>query len=261
MPDYSIQSFPKSRLASIDVCEIGRQKHHVVALLEIDVTESRAKIKDYKKEKGRISFTGWLLKAISYTIQEHARVAAFRKGKNQLLVFNDIHLSVLVEKEFDGQKVPFPVLVEKAGEKSIEEISRQILQAKQEPLSEQAIVLQRRSNRMEKLYYHLPGFARRTVWRYLLRHPRTAFPKMGNVSVTSIGMIGRVNGWFVPIAIHPVAFGIGSIIRKPSVIDDQIKVREILNMTVLLDHDVIDGAPMARFISDLTRNIENGIFL
>jgi pyruvate/2-oxoglutarate dehydrogenase complex dihydrolipoamide acyltransferase (E2) component len=32
-------------------------------------------------------------------------------------------------------------------------------------------------------------------------------------------------------------------------------------MTVLLDHDVIDGAQMARFISDLSKNIERGIKL
>jgi pyruvate/2-oxoglutarate dehydrogenase complex dihydrolipoamide acyltransferase (E2) component len=29
-------------------------------------------------------------------------------------------------------------------------------------------------------------------------------------------------------------------------------------MTILLDHDVIDGVPMARFISDLVDNIEKG---
>lgn len=49
--------------------------------------------------------------------------------------------------------------------------------------------------------------------------------------------------------------------KKLVVIDDKIEIGEILNMTVLLDHDVIDGAPMARFIKELSKNIENGIFL
>ncbi len=35
----------------------------------------------------------------------------------------------------------------------------------------------------------------------------------------------------------------------------------MLNMTILLDHDVMDGAPMVRFISALTKNIESGIEL
>jgi pyruvate/2-oxoglutarate dehydrogenase complex dihydrolipoamide acyltransferase (E2) component len=84
---------------------------------------------------------------------------------------------------------------------------------------------------------------------------------MGNVSITSLGMVGKINGWFIPISIHPICFGIGSIIKKPVVKDDKIEIGEILNITVLMDHDVVDGAPMARFIKDLSKNIENGIFL
>jgi len=95
----------------------------------------------------------------------------------------------------------------------------------------------------------------------MLKHPRFAFSKMGNVAITSIGMIGNVNGWFIPTSVHPVCFGIGKISKKPVVVNDKVEIREILNMTVLLDHDVIDGAPMARFLSVLTDNIENGIGL
>ena len=32
----------------------------------------------------------------------------------------------------------------------------------------------------------------------------------------------------------------------------------MLNMTILVDHDVIDGAPMVRFLDDLTNFIETG---
>lgn len=49
--------------------------------------------------------------------------------------------------------------------------------------------------------------------------------------------------------------------KKNVVIDDKIEIGEIINFTVLFDHDVIDGAPMARFINELSKNIENGIFL
>lgn len=65
-------------------------------------------------------------------------------------------------------------------------------------------------------------------------------------------------GWFIHKSIHPLSFGIGSILKKPVVIDNQVKVRDVLNMTILSDHDVIDGAPMVKFLNDLTKNIENG---
>ena len=95
----------------------------------------------------------------------------------------------------------------------------------------------------------------------MLKDPQTTFEKMGNVSITSIGMIGGAGGWFIPISIHPVCFGIGRISKKAIVVKDEIVIREILNMTVLMDHDVIDGAPMARFISKLSENIEKDIIL
>ena len=91
----------------------------------------------------------------------------------------------------------------------------------------------------------------------MLRSPKFAFSKMGNVSVTSVGMMGQINGWFIYKAVHPISFGIGSVLKKPMVVNDEVKIREILNATILIDHDVVDGAPMVRFLKDLTRNIEN----
>ncbi|TAL61707.1 MAG: dehydrogenase [Bacteroidetes bacterium] len=261
MAEYKILKFPKTRIATFDVCEIGRRKHHIAAMIEIDVSGAREKIRRYKKEINKISFTGWLIKAISHTVKDHELAAAYLKGKRKVMIFNDINVSILVEKELNGQKIPVPLIIEKANERSIESISKQIIDAKSEVLTEKDIVLQRKSGHIEGLYYLLPGFIRRFIWRYMLKHPRLVFNKMGNVAITSVGMMGNINGWFIPTSVHPVCFGISSIIKKPVAIDNKIEIREILKMTVLLDHDVFDGAPMARFIRDLSKNIENGIGL
>lgn len=261
MNDYRIREFPKSRIASVDVYETGRRKHHVVALIEVDVTDSREKIKRYRKEVGRISFTGWLIKAISITIKNNDSVAAFLKGKRRLMIFNDINVSVMVEKEINGQKVPLPLVIKNADNKSIESITKELDTARKQVLSEKDIVLQSGSTPLERLYYFLPGIIRRYIWRYLLRHPNLVFKKMGNVAVTSIGMVGNISGWFIPTSVHPLCFGISSIVKKPGVVNDKIEIRQMLNLTILLDHDVIDGAPMARFIKELTGNLGNGIAL
>lgn len=258
MSTHKTTRFPASRIASIDVCAIGKQKHHVPALIEIDVTLPREKIRQHKINKNRISFTAWLIKVISLTIMKHQITAAFLKGKRQAVVFEDVNVSLLVEKEVNGHKVPMPMIIEKAHEAKMEAITRQIADARQQKLSEKDIVLQQRSGKWERIYYHLPGFIRKQVWKYMLKRPGLVFKKMGNVAITSIGMMGSVKGWFIPISIHPVCFGISAITKKPMVINDQIVIREVLSMTILMDHDVIDGALMARFISDLTRNIENG---
>ena len=261
MTEYKIHKFPKSRIATNDVCSIGLTKHHIAALIEIDVSVSRGKIKELNKRNNKISFTAWLIKVISLTIKNYENVSSYLLGKRKIMVFDDINVSMLVEKDLNGERVPIPLLIERAHELDIESIAAQIWEAKDKKLTDKDIVLQKRSTRYERYYYILPGLIRRYFWRYLLNHPKIAFKKMGNVAITSIGAKGKSNGWFIPIAVHPVCFGIGNISKKPVVMNDQIEIREILNMTVLLDHDVVDGADMARFISQLSDNIESGVGL
>lgn len=262
MVKYKIQRFPKSRIATIDVSEIGKRKHHVTGLIELDVTNSREKIRGYNHHNSKkISFNAWMISVISHTVRQYETASSYLNGKTKLMIFEDINVSFVVEKDLNGQKVPIPLIIEKANEKSLETIALQINEAKNEQLTENDIVLQKHASRLERIYYGLPGFIRRYFWIYLLRHPKLAYKKMGNVAITSIGMMGQVKGWFVPIPIHPVCFGLSSIVKKPMVVDDKIEIREILNMTILIDHDVMDGAPMARFISELSKNIENGFNL
>lgn len=259
MVDFKVKSFPGSRIATNDICTLGVRKHHIAALLEIDVTEIRKKLRGYGEESHNISFTAWLLKVICVTVMEQRDVAAFMAGKKRVMVFENINVSLLIEKDIEGEKVPIPLMIENANERSAAEIGDLINVARNKKLSAKEIVLHKKPGKLEGLYYLLPGALRRLFWKYLLRHPRMAFGKMGNVAVTSVGMLGKVNGWFIPISVHPLCFGIGGILRKALVIDDKIEIREVLNMIVLLDHDVVDGGLMTRFVKRLTENIENAI--
>ena len=53
----------------------------------------------------------------------------------------------------------------------------------------------------------------------------------------------------------------GGIAKKPGVIGDKIEIREYLSMTIMFDHDVVDGAPAARFVARLTDLVENAFGL
>ncbi|MBN2399662.1 MAG: 2-oxo acid dehydrogenase subunit E2 [Candidatus Aminicenantes bacterium] len=259
---YKTVEFPRSRIATFDIGAIGKEKHYVTALLELDVTEARRKIRAARRTSGqKLSFNGWLLKAIAETIGKYPEVAAYRCGRRKLIVFDDVDISIIVEKEINGTKVPLPLVIGKANEKSAAAISAEIEKARTKELSKERMVLEQGASLPKRLYYFLPGAMRRLAWRIMLRRPRFVFGKMGNVVVSSVGMMGRVNGWFVQTSVHPLSFGIGAITRKPVAAGDEIWIGEVLHMTVLLDHNAIDGAPMARFIKALTENIENGIGL
>jgi pyruvate/2-oxoglutarate dehydrogenase complex dihydrolipoamide acyltransferase (E2) component len=46
--------------------------------------------------------------------------------------------------------------------------------------------------------------------------------------------------------------------RKPAVIEERVEPRDLLDLTVAFDHDVVDGAPAARFVKRLVELIESG---
>lgn len=255
---YSFKEIARSRIATFDIFSVGILRHHIQALLEFDVTESRRKIREIRKQGQKVSFNGWLVHSIAKVLQSHPEAAAYVYNKKKLIIFNDIHVAMLVEKNLGEKRVPIPMVIERANGKTAEEITLEIEQAKSQPLGPEDIVLQKKAARMEKMYYHMPGFIRRKFWQILLKNPKSAFKKMGNVAITSVGTAGKINGWFIHKSVHPVSFGIGSILQKPVVINNEIKIREILNMTILVDHDVLDGAPMVRLLDDLRKAFENG---
>lgn len=258
--DFVFTSIQQSRIATFDIFSVGLLKHHVYALLEFDVTESRKKLHTLRKSGVNVSFNAWLIKVISAILYKHPEASAYLYNKKKLILFNDINISILVEKKIGDKKVPIPVVIEKASQKTALEIAMEIESAKKQELSDNEIVIDRKAGLSERLYYHLPGFLRRAVWRFMLGNPKIAYKKMGNAVITSVGMIGKINGWFIQKSVHPVSFGVGSVLKKAVVIDNEIKIREVLNMTILVDHDVIDGAPMVRFLNELTKSIETGEF-
>jgi pyruvate/2-oxoglutarate dehydrogenase complex dihydrolipoamide acyltransferase (E2) component len=258
--EFIYRPVPRSRIATFDTFSIGLKKHHVPALLEFDVTESRRKLQESRRGGVNISFNGWIIKVIGSVLKEHPEAAAYLRGKRRLMIFSDINISILVEKLINGEKVPIPLVIEKANTKSAQEITAEIENAKSQEITSDNIVINRQRSLSERIYYHLPGFVRRLIWNMMLANPGFAYKRMGNAAVTSVGMIGKVNGWFIHRSVHPVSFGIGSVIKKPVVIDNEVRIRDILNMTVLVDHDLTDGAPMVRMLKDLTNYIEAGAF-
>lgn len=74
-------------------------------------------------------------------------------------------------------------------------------------------------------------------------------------------MFGGGVGWGLPSSInYPIGLTLGSVARQPGVVmredGERIEVRELLAVTVSMDHDVIDGAPAARFLARLRELIE-----
>ncbi len=257
---YKIERFPASRLATIDIGIISHNRNSIKALIELDVTDARSMIREKKKNNEDISFNAWLIYCISKTVEQNKAIHAIRKGKQNIVVFNDVDISIMIEKTLEGKKVPLPYVIRKANEKSIAAITEEIRAAqKQSIINEGNYVLGEMKNKyLMKFYYRLPAFLRRGVWGKMLHNPFITKQNMGTVMITSVGMMGKINGWVIPESIHPLAFAVGSVIKKPGIKNNKIEIREYLNLTVSVDHDVIDGAPAIRALSKLINHIEKG---
>jgi pyruvate/2-oxoglutarate dehydrogenase complex dihydrolipoamide acyltransferase (E2) component len=92
----------------------------------------------------------------------------------------------------------------------------------------------------------------------LFENPQLVKDYYGTVLVTSIGMFGTGSFWGIPVPNHSLQLTLGGIGEKPGVVEHRVEVREYLSVTISFDHDIIDGAPAARFIQRLKELIENG---
>jgi pyruvate/2-oxoglutarate dehydrogenase complex dihydrolipoamide acyltransferase (E2) component len=54
---------------------------------------------------------------------------------------------------------------------------------------------------------------------------------------------------------------VGSISEKLVLVNDKIETREILHLTASFDHEIVDGAPAARLMKDLSAKVESGKIL
>ncbi len=257
--------YPSSRRLTFDVGKIGLAKHHVRALLEVDVTEARRLIKQSRHSGRKVSFTAWLIKTIADCVALHPPVAGLNDAKhNRVLVFEDVDISIVVEKEVDGTRVPLPYVIRKADKKPLCEIQTEIEAAKAQTVKGEGdyVLGEGKSALGMRLFVRLPQWLRLILMRLLvLNHPQRVKDMMGIVMITTVGMVGHTRGWIMPFGMHPLCLAFGSLNEQAAVYKGEIQKREILHLTVLIDHDVIDGVPAARFVDDLVKKMQTGFGL
>jgi 2-oxoglutarate dehydrogenase E2 component (dihydrolipoamide succinyltransferase) len=79
----------------------------------------------------------------------------------------------------------------------------------------------------------------------------------GTFTITNPGAFGALFG--MPIINQPqlAILGVGSVEKRPVVIDDEIAIQPMAYLTLGYDHRVIDGAVADQFMSVLKRSLEN----
>lgn len=260
---YQVIDLPLARRETPYFLDLIQVKHSMYGLLELDVSVVRQFIAAHKAETGEgLSFTGYLAFCMAHAVDADKSVQAYLKGRKQLVVFQDVDVGMTIERKLGGTNAPTGHVIRRANHKTFREISDEIrtVQSQPPPPSKGMPGWVRTILMLPSPAPELLVALMRAMRRFDPAGPAGMVASGGTVGVTAIGMFGdgKSSGWaFLPTP-YSLMLVVGSVTRKPAVVDNRIEPREMLNLTVVFDHDVVDGAPAARFVRHLTELIENG---
>ena len=194
---------------------------------EVDATafvELRGMLNDKLQTKEvSLTYTDLLVKVVANALREHPRLNATLTDEG-IHLLPEVNIGVAVALE-DGLVVP---VVQNADKERLSEISEQV-----KSFAERA-----RSNQLT------PGEL-----------------QGGTFTITNLGNFGI--DAFTPIINPPESaiLGVGRILKKPVVHDDEIVIRSMLTLSLTFDHRVIDGAPAAQFLQTVSDYIQDPYLL
>lgn len=235
-----------------DIGWLTRSRYAIRGLMEIDVSVPQRMISEHRARTGeRLSFMAFLTACVGRAVGDDRRIQAMRDWKGDLVIFDDVDISILVEREKDGVKYPLAHIVRAADKKSFRQIHEEIRQVQARPHSGQ-------ETRSLNTLVSMPSFLRRLLLWGVSKNPQVRKQSLGTVTLSAVGMFGRTGGWAMGPNFHPLGLIVGSIVEKPGVVDGRIEIRQYLYLTLEFDHEVVDGAPAARFTQALVDRIESG---
>ena len=200
-----------------------RTSAHVYSVFEVNYSRvdqiRKAKKDDYERAGARLTFTSFIAKVVVDCLRQHRVINASLDGDN-IIYRHDINLGIAVALDY-GLIVP---VVKGAGEKNTLGLSKAI----------QDIADRARAKKLNPEEVH-----------------------GGTFTITNPGNFGAQFG--LPIINQPqvAILGVGTIEKRPVVVDDAIGIRLMGFLTLGYDHRLVDGAVADQFMSDVKKGIEN----
>jgi pyruvate/2-oxoglutarate dehydrogenase complex dihydrolipoamide acyltransferase (E2) component len=255
---YRVMREAAERAVVIDAGRLGIRRHVVHALVAFDITRARQVLHERAAQTGRsLSLTAFFVRSLATAVGAHPQVCAYRTrgiGGRRLVVFDDVDVVTMIETEVGGTAVPH--IIRAANRKSFQQINDEIRGVQSEP---------GRSAPWKGVATwtgRLPRFLRDLSYWAIRRNPHRFKEYAGTAIVTSVGMFGHGGGWgvgFLPM--HTLGVTLGGIEQRPAYVEGEVVPREFISVTISVDHDVVDGAPAARFVDHLRQVVESAACL
>ena len=200
-----------------------RTSAHVHSVFHVDFSHVEKIRREHKEEYARLgarlTYMAFIASAVIDAIRHHPIINASLDGENVVYKKN-VHLGIAVSLE-SGLIVP---VISNADEKNLLGLSRAIADIADRARSKQL--------RPEEV-------------------------QGGTFTITNPGQFGAQFG--MPIINQPqvAILGVGTIEKRPVVIDEAIAIRTMAYLTLGYDHRLVDGAVADQFVANVKRHLES----
>ncbi|MFD5256357.1 2-oxo acid dehydrogenase subunit E2 [Streptomyces bobili] len=222
------------------------------SLVELDVTSARKLLAASDRP---VSFTAFVVASVARVAAARPDVHAYRDWRGRLVRHRHVDVTTLVEVEVETGQGPFALVhvLRDADVRGVRDLTDELRAVKADHATTGT---GRMLDRYGTTLTRVPGLSS-AMYAVLARSVRLR-QRTGTVAVTAVGMFGAGGGFGIaPLTLMPLQVVVGGVTEKPRVVEERIEAREVLDLTVTFDHNVIDGAPAARFMADLRHVVEN----
>lgn len=197
---------------------------HAWMTVEVDVTDLvkyRNKVKnEFKQKEGfGLTFFAFFVKAVAQALKEYPQLNS-TWAEDKIIQRKDINLSIAVAKD---QELFVPV-IKAADEKSIKGIAKDIFE----------LAMKARTGKLT-----------------------SADMQGGTFTVNNTGSFGSIHS--MGVINHPQAaiLQVESIVKRPMIVNDMFAARDMVNLSLSLDHRILDGLVCGNFLARTKEILEN----
>jgi pyruvate dehydrogenase E2 component (dihydrolipoamide acetyltransferase) len=202
---------------------------HMTLFEEVEISEMiniREKIKKIIAEKNiKLTYLSFIIKAVVLALKAHRQLNSQIDLENDRMIYkNRFNIGIAVDTP-EGLVVP---VIKDAGQLSLLQIAQKITE-----LSEKA---RDRKLSLEDM-------------------------KDGTFTITNYGSIGGI--FATPVINYPQAgiLGIGRIVKKPVVKENQILAGNVLPLSLSVDHRIVDGGEASRFMNQIMEYLSDPVLM
>lgn len=219
--DVLIPLSPKRKITADKMIQSKRTAAHVTTVFEVDMTKiikCREMNKDgMKREDIHLTYLPFITIATARALKEHPIMNASWTEEG-IVQKNNINIGIAVSLE-DGLIVP---VIKDADKKDLLQLAKDI-----------------------------QGIARRARAKKL----KPEDVQEGTFTITNYGINGSLFGTPVILLPQVAILGVGTVVKRPVVVDDAIAIRPMMYLALSFDHRVMDGANADAFLRAIKREV------